>query len=109
MAGAVHQLFQAHAGTDVQRADALGRVDLVSGDGQQVHSQIVHVDRYLTHRLGTVGVKQHSPFPGDLAYLFQRLDGADLVVGVHDGNQNRLGSDGIGHLLGVHHAKLVHG
>ena len=40
----------------------------------------------MTGRLHGVGVEQHAGLAADCANLADRQDGADLVVGVHDGN-----------------------
>ena len=51
-----------------------------------------------------VGVEQHARLAADGADLADRQDGADLVVGVHDGNQARILADGVFHLLRRHGA-----
>ena len=42
---------QVHAPAHIERADALGSVDLVAADGHEVDLALVHVNRDLTHRL----------------------------------------------------------
>ena len=76
---------------------------------QQVDPQVVDADRDLPHGLGAVGVDKHSSTVGNLDDLPDGLDGADFVVGVHYGHQNRLGRDGLLHLLGRYHAHTVDG
>ena len=49
-----------------------------------------------------VGVEQHARLAADGADLADRQDGANLVVGVHDGNQARILADGVFHLLRRH-------
>ena len=51
-----------------------------------------------------VGVEQHARLAADGADLADRQDGADLVVGVHDGNRARILADGVFHLLRRHGA-----
>ena len=74
---------QAHAALDPQRAGALGPVELVTRDRQQVDAERAHVDRNLAGALHRVGVKQRAALVRDRGELRDRLDGADLVVGVH--------------------------
>ena len=72
----------------VERTDAFGRVHLVPDDRQQVDAQIVDARRHLPDRLGRVGVERHAVAPRDLGDLGDRLERADLVVGVHDRDQH---------------------
>ena len=46
-------------------------------------------------------MERNLPFPGDLADLFDRLEGADLVVAVHDENQNGFLGDRFGNILAI--------
>ena len=54
----------------------------------------------MTRSLHGVGVEQHALFMADRADLRDRQDGADLVVGVHGGDQAGVRPDGVRHLLG---------
>jgi len=106
--GAVDELGQPDAGTDVERADALGRVEFVSRHRKQVYSQFVHEHRNLAHRLCRVGVHKRAVAVGDGRDFGDWLDGTDLVVGVHDGHQDGIGGDGPLNVGGVYHSVLVH-
>jgi hypothetical protein len=64
--------------------------------------------RHLAGGLDRVAVKSDAGFTGDLAYLGDGLDGADLVVCVHDGNQDRIGPDRLAHVLRIHPAATIH-
>src|SRR3954468_10603356 len=55
---AVEQWFNDSAATDVHRADALRRADLVAGDGEDVEGHCLRVDGDLPQRLHGVGMKQ---------------------------------------------------
>ncbi|OPZ59587.1 MAG: hypothetical protein BWY87_00927 [Deltaproteobacteria bacterium ADurb.Bin510] len=74
----------------VEAADALGAVDLVSRDGQEVDIQVAHVDRNLAETLDRVGVEQRALGMRQLGHGLDVLDGADLVVGHHDRDQGGL-------------------
>ena len=79
---------------DVERADALRPAHLVRADGRHVHLQIVDVERNLADRLHGVGVEQDALLLRDRADLGDRLNHADLVVGGHDRDEDRLVGDG---------------
>ena len=67
-----------------QRADALGRADLVAGQGEQGAGEIAHADGQLAECLHRVGVERHARGPTALGDLPHRLNDADLVVHPHD-------------------------
>ena len=78
------------AAADVQRADTLGAVDLVAGEREHVDVVLLHVDRDLADGLDGVGVEEDALLVAELADLGDGLDDADLVVGVHDGDEDGL-------------------
>src|SRR5712664_3396373 len=78
-------VFRATA--DVQRSDPLRRIKLVPGERQQIQAQRVHVDRELPCGLHRVGMKVHVGVSGDATDFLKWLHRAQLVVGVHHGNQ----------------------
>src|SRR5437016_2553646 len=86
-AAPVQQLAQARAATDVQSTDALWRVQLVSRNGEQINLERVDVDGNFAGGLHGVGVEIDIGFFSDAANFFERLNGAKLVVGVHDGDE----------------------
>ena len=102
------QVGDLHALADVERADALGRVELVAGKAEHVHVPVVHVDGHGAHGLHRVGVEQHTRFMGNFADLADGLDGADFVVGGHDGDEDRIRADGIFHVLHAHQTVFIH-
>ena len=55
---AAQQRRELHAAAHIQRADALGRMQLVSGQRQHVDAGRLHVDGEFPDRLHRVGVKQ---------------------------------------------------
>ena len=98
---AVHQRSQAHALAHVQRADALGPANLVRGKREQLHAELVDVDRHLAGRLHGVGVERDAGFGSDAADLFDGLQRAQLVVGVHDGDEHGLGPQRAAHFFRI--------
>ena len=99
---AIEKLAQARSAADVQGADSLWRVELVTGDGEQIHLECIYVNRNFARGLHGVGVKADVSCLGDAADFFERLDGAELVVGVHDGDKNSFLPDGAAQLLQFH-------
>ena len=72
----------------------------MGGEGQQVDVLCPYVDGQMSRRLYCVGVKNDTPLPAHRADLQNRQDGADLVVGVHDGDQCSVLTNGFRYLLG---------
>ena len=85
-----HERQQPHALAQPQRADAFRSVELVRRDRQQIDAQRLHVDRNLAGGLHRVGVKQRTVRLGDRGELRDRLNRADLVVGVHHRHERRV-------------------
>ena len=54
---------------------------------------LIDIDRNLADRLHAVGVEQDALLAADFPDLGDRLDHADFVIGVHDGDQDRLVGD----------------
>ena len=101
---ALDEARQGDALAGVQHAGALRTVELVRGERQQVNVLRLDVDGQMPRGLHGVGVEQHASLAADCADRADRQDGADLVVGVHDGNQARVLADGVFHLLRRHGA-----
>ena len=57
--------LERHPTAHEQGADALGRVELASGDRQQVDAEPVHVSCNLSDRLSGVGMKKNAMLAGD--------------------------------------------
>src|SRR5476651_2236413 len=98
----------ARLATDIERADALGSVNLVAGDAHQVDVHRLDIDRDLADGLGGIGMEESLLLAADLADLGQRLDDANLVVHRHDRHHHRLVGDGSAQLLEIDQAVLLH-
>ena len=79
----------------------------MAGHRQQVHAEVVHLDGDLADGLGAIAVHQDALAMGDFGDLRDGLDSADLVVGVHDGDEDGFGGDGLLDLPGVNHTVLI--
>ena len=111
VAAAVDDRRQQHAriaAADVERADALRAVHLVRADRRHVDLQVVDVEGHLADRLHRVGMEKDSFLFRDRANLPDRLEHADLVVGHHDRDENRLVADRRFQLVEADPAVLVH-
>ena len=96
---AVQDGLQARAALHVQRADALGAVELVAGEAEHVDAELGDVDGQRPDRLHRVGVEQGALLVRDARELGDRLDRADHVVGEHDGGKTRVVAERL--LVGV--------
>src|SRR4051812_40511315 len=94
---AVEKLTQTCAAANVKRADALGSIELVARDGEQVQVQSVYVNGKLASGLDGIGVEIHVSFGGDAANLRERLHSAQFIVRVHHGKQDGLLAESLTH------------
>src|SRR5262249_16617959 len=58
---------------DVEGADALGRIEFVAGDGEQVYAKPFHVRGNLSDRLRRISVQYNAMLARDMAYIANRL------------------------------------
>ncbi len=108
----MHLCFEPHTrlATHIQRANAFGAVGLVRRKTHEVDLGVLQVDVHLAGALRRIHVQQDAAGPGDLANGGNVGDGANLVVHVHQRDQNgvvtqgrfhRCRMDQAGALLGV--------
>ena len=83
-------------------------VKLVGRQAQQVHPQLLDVHRHDPHGRHRVGVHHHLVLLGDPGDVGDGFDGADLVVGQHDADEDGVGGDGLLHRPGVHQPVMIH-
>ena len=74
---------------------------------QEIDVQVVYRKRQVTQGLDGVSVQRNAPFPGDPPDFRNGLDRADLVVGVHDGDQDRLAGDRLPDFIGIDEAVAI--
>ena len=94
---------------DIERADALGAVQLMSGEGKKVDVHSFNINCYMTDSLHRIGVEKNSFFTADSPDLLYGHDGADLVVGKHNADEDGIASDCIADLFSLDHAVFVNG
>src|ERR1700722_9916064 len=82
------------APANVERANTLGAIDFVAANGQQVDVVFLHVDRNLAHGLHAIDREENAVFLGNFADFGDRVDHANFIVGVHDGDQDGSRADG---------------
>jgi hypothetical protein len=84
-----------NAAADVEDADSLGRVDLVTGEREKVNvleeAVWADVEGKLAASLYGVGVEESAARVRDSRERVDGLDDASLVVGVHDADETRVG------------------
>src|SRR5712671_5841351 len=96
------------ATTNVERTDTFGSIDLVAGYREQVNVVLLDVDRDFANRLHTIDREDDAVFLGNLADFRHRIDDANLIVGVHDGDQNRFRRNRFTHVFRVDAAIALH-
>ena len=86
-------------------------MDLVAAHGEQVDSPFLGVDLRLAESLHRVHMEKRGGILGidALCDLLYGLHRSDLVVGVHDGHQDRVIPDSFFHQVGGYDSILVHG
>ena len=94
LAAAVNQGDQGRVAPDIEHAHALGRIDLVAGQREQVDPEPVDVQVEKARGLNGVRVDRDTPRAARARDLGHRLDGADLVIGEHDADEARVGPEG---------------
>ncbi len=109
LSAAVDQVINARALLNIERAYALGTMELVAGQRQQIAADGTHVHGDCTDGLHCVRVEQHMVRMGDLGDFLNGFDGADFVVGGHDGNQDGFVGNGRFHIGWIDQAVRVHG
>ena len=105
---AVYQRLERDAFPDIQHAHAARAAELVRGQGQHVDAHLLHVDRHVADRLHCVRVELRADRMRQLGDLLDRLDGADLVVRRHDGDERGVLGKLTLQLLEIDAALLVH-
>ena len=114
LSASAEEVGQCDALAHVERRNALRRAELMPDHGEEVDAELAHVERELTHRLRGVRVHQ-QPRRGAARRARRRRDlghghhRAHLVVGGHDGDEDRLRRDGGGDRLGRDAALVVDG
>jgi hypothetical protein len=81
----------------------------VGGDRGEIDLEPIDVQREGANALGGVGMEDDAVAAGDGTDLGEWLDGADLVVGVHDRDQDGPCGEGLLDLGGVNAADAVDG
>ncbi len=106
--GAVEEAGELDAGADEERPDALRRVELVPGQREEVDAEDPDVDGHLPDRLRGVGVDEDALLVREAGDLREVLDRPDLVVGVHDRDEDRLGRQRLRDVARVDAPRPVH-
>lgn len=112
LTAAVQDGYGALVPAEQQCADAVGAADLVAADRHGGEAAVAEVDVELPEGLDGVGVQRDPGLAGDGRQFADRHDGADLVVGPHDGGQGHVvgvALDGLAEGVGVDAPVAVHG
>ena len=75
------------ASANVKGADADGAADFVGGDSEIIHAESLNIHGDFTEGLGGVGMEASAGGVDGLGEVGDGLNGAELVIGQHDGNE----------------------
>ena len=95
------------AAAQVECTDALGAVELVPGERECIDLPVLDRDGDVADGLHSVRVEEDTALAAERTDGGNRLDGADLVVGRHDGDEEGVRPQGLLDLLGPDAALCV--
>ena len=99
LSAALDHIYQRNAPAAVQCAYALGAVELMTGEGEHIDVLLGHVDFQMAHSLDGVGVENYTGLTADGTDFGNGQHRADLVVGIHHGDQAGIRANSSLHLL----------
>src|SRR5215475_4326913 len=95
--------------SDIKRPGSLRAMDFMRANGNKVRVQLFNVlERSFSKPLHGVGMKHDPLFPAQRPEFLHGLNGAGLIIGRHDGNKNRVGTQRDSKGVGSHEAFLIH-
>ena len=94
--------------TDIEEADSLRSVDLMSAGAEHIDIELIYIDRDLAECLNSICMEQDSMLMCDLSDLFQRLKSTNLIVCSHNRDQDGLRCDGFLKFIQVNETVLIH-
>ena len=111
MATAIDDGRNLHAGilpAHIQSPDALRTVHLVPRDRSQVDVLLDHIHRNFADRLSRIGVENHAPLVTQLADFSDWLQHANLVIRIHNRDQDGLVIHGALQVVQIDQAVFLH-
>src|SRR5262245_26452687 len=90
----VDQRFQRATSAHVQRPNTLGGIEFMTSNGQKIDAKLIDERGNFSDGLRRVRMHQHTMRTSDPADLGNGLERTDLVISVHNTNQQGLGRDG---------------
>ena len=94
------QRLQFDSFPDHQGADALGTVELVGTEADEVQSERIRLQGDVAQGLGGIAVQANATLTADRRQFSQGLNHSDLVIGRHHADQSGLRGDRLLQLLG---------
>ena len=107
LTAAVYQRLELNAVLHIQHAGAARAAEFMTGERQHVDAHLLYVDVHMADCLHRVGVELCTDRMRQLGDLLERLNGADLVVRRHDGDQCGVLGQLVLQLLQINMAFLV--
>lgn len=109
LAAAMLDLPQLGSFADIEGANSLRPIDLVGGHREESAVEASHVNGDLPYGLNSIYVEGNAGAVGNGADRVKGADGADLIVGEHQGDEAGIGADGAGDVFWGDHAGLLNG
>ena len=75
---------------------------------EHINVTVIYIDRKLSESLHCIGMEQDAMLFCDLTDLFDGLNGSDLIVGKHDGNQDGIRTDSLLQLVQFYNTVLIY-
>ena len=90
---ALYETLEHDALSAIEQPHALRTVEFMRGQRQHIYIVFGDVHGDMPYRLHRVAVEGYAVRPAHGAYFPYRLDCADLVIGIHNRNERRIGTD----------------
>ena len=108
LTASVNEGTQFQALADIQETDSFRTVQLMSAGAEHINLILIYIDRNLAESLYRIGMEKNAMLFCDSSNLLNRLNGADLIVCKHNGNQNSGRTDCLFQFLQLYHTVLIH-
>jgi len=101
---AEEKLAKTRAALDEERADSFRGMEFVPGERKEIELERLDVDWDFTDRLHGVRVEIDVGFGGNASDFRERLDGAEFVIRMHDGDKHGAGANRLAKFVEVDQA-----
>ncbi len=79
----------------------------MAGETGEIDAEVRHIDLDLPERLHHIRMNRDAPFMGDICDIPDGHHRARLVIGIHNGNEDRILPDGVLDIVGINEPETV--